>query len=153
MAAIEAPISKYSRNSLIIGIVVMIVFGLWCIYDGYFNQTFIDKNTDEQGQPMSNLVFNQKAPIILFICAGLAGLRWMLIRKRKIQAIETELVINEKLRIPYAAIEQIDKTHFDKKGFFDVTYTQEGKLVTRRLDGRKYDHISPILDHLVQQIS
>lgn len=152
MAVIEAPISTYSRNSLIIGMVVLVGFGVYCIYDGFYNESFIQEHT-EDGKPNITLLFNQKAPPYLFVLAGLLGVRLFLIRKRRIVADETGLVINDKIRIPYDAIEQIDKTHFDKKGFFDVTYTQEGRQHSRRLDGRKYDNITPILDHLVDQIT
>ena len=152
MTAIEAPISRHSRNSLIIGIVFLVGFGLYCIYDGFCNDTFIQKHT-EDGKPNSTLLFNQKSPPYLFLIAAVLGIRLFLIRKRRLVADETGLTINDKLRIPYDSIQQIDKTHFEKKGFFDVTYTQEGRERHRRLDGRTYDNIRPILDHLVQQIS
>ncbi|MCF7975561.1 MAG: hypothetical protein K9N55_17225 [Phycisphaerae bacterium] len=149
---IEAPISRYTRNSLIIGMVFLVGFGLYCIYDGYYNQAFIEKYT-VNGKPDATLLFNQKSPPILFVlAAGLAG-RWVCIRKRKVVAGDTELVINDKVHIPYDAIEQIDKTLFKKKGLFVVTYTQGGQQYHQKLSETKYDNMEAILNHLVAQIS
>jgi hypothetical protein len=149
---IEAPISKYTRNSLVIGMIALVGFGVYCIYDGYYNQAFIEKYT-EDGKPTFELLFNQKSPPFLFVlAAGLAG-RWVRIRKRKVVAQDTELVINDKIHIPYDAIEQIDKTLFKKKGVFVVTYTQSGKKYHQKLSETTYDNMEAILDHLVAQIS
>ena len=61
--------------------------------------------------------------------------------------------INDKIHIPYDAIEQIDKTLFKKKGVFVVTYTQSGKKYNQKLSENTYDNMEAILDHLVAQIS
>jgi len=149
---IEAPISKYTRNSLIVGTIFLIGFGVYCIYDGYYNQAFIEKYTKD-GKPDATLLFNQKSPPVLFVLAAALAGRWVLIRKRKVVALDTELVINDKTHIPYDAIEQIDKTQFKKKGKFVVTYTQSGKEYHQKLSENTYDNMEAILDHLVAQIS
>jgi hypothetical protein len=152
--AIVAPLSRYKRNSLLIAIVALTVFGCWCIYDAHFNESFIAKYTGEDGRPESELVFNLYAPPFLFGLALLAGINLFLIRNRQVVAADTQLIVNGKLNIPYDAIEQIDKTHFEKKGFFVLTYQQEGgREATVRLDDRKYDNLPAILDHLVAQIT
>jgi hypothetical protein len=56
--------------------------------------------------------------------------------------------------VPYTSIQKIDKTHFSKKGFFVITYTDKGgKEVDRKMSDRKYDNLGPVLDHLVAKIS
>jgi hypothetical protein len=149
---IEAPISKYTRNSLIIGMIALVGFGVYCIYDGYYNQAFIEKYTKE-GKPDATLLFNRKSPPFLFVAAALLAGRLGWVRKRKVVALDTELVINDKIHIPYDAIEQIDKTLFKKKGVFVVTYTQSGKKYHQKLNENTYDNMEAILNHLVAQIS
>lgn len=152
---LEAPLSRYKRNSLMIAIVVLVGFGLWCIYDGYFNQSFIKEHTHEEtGEIDSDLVFNRKAPPFLFLGGMLTGAYWFIIRNRKLVATETELILNNKLSIPYDAIQSIDKTYFKDKGYFDIHYKKtDGSETKVRIDDRKFDHLEPILDHLIKQIT
>jgi hypothetical protein len=152
--AIEAPLSRHSKNSLIIAIVALLAFAAWTVYDGFYSEAFKNEHTGEDGQPDSTLLFNRTAPPFLFALAGLAGLRLFLVRQRKIIAQESDLVIDGKTSIAYDAIQQIDKTHFEKKGFFVVSYTDaQGKLRKQRFDDRKYDNMKEVLGHLVAQIS
>jgi len=152
--AIEAPLSKYKRNNFIIGIVVCVVMALWFGYDGRFNQGFIAKHTTEQGQPDGALVFNQKSPPFFVVGALVLGAYWYAIRKRKLVAAEDALVFAGGKKILYDAIEQIDKTHFETKGLFTITYKNEsGRLVRYKLSDRQYDNLKPILEHLVAQIT
>ena len=66
--AIEAPLSKYKKNNILIVIAILVAGGLWLAYDGYKNQDFIDKHTVD-GKADATLVFHQKAPPFL-IAAG-----------------------------------------------------------------------------------
>jgi hypothetical protein len=151
--AIEAPLSRFKRNNFIIYIVVCIALGLWFAYDGYLNKSFIAAHTTEQG-PDSTLAFNRQAPPVLAVGALLLVGYWHVIRKRKLVAAEDSLHFSNGRKIPYAAIEQIDKTYFDAKGFFTITYkAPDGKPVQHRLSDRQYDNLAPILDHLIAQIS
>jgi hypothetical protein len=152
--AIEAPISKYKKNNLVIYIILCIVAAGWFAYDGYINKNFIEKNTGDDGKPDSTLVFNQKAPPFFAAGAVLIGVYLFVIRKRKLIADENELVFSAKDKIPYDSIQKIDKTYFAKKGFFVVTYKDEhGKETDRKISDRNYDNLAPILDHLVAKIS
>jgi hypothetical protein len=152
--AIEAPLSKYKRNSLFIGIVVCLGMGLWFAYDGGFNKEFIAKHTTAHGQPDGTLIFNQKSPPFFAAIAVLIGVYWCAIRRRKLVAAEDALVIAGKKRIRYDAIEKIDKTYFETKGLFTIAYKNEaGRLVQYKLSDRQYDNLQPILDHLVAQIT
>jgi len=152
--ALVAPVSKSGKNWLIIYIVGLIGFGAYCVYDGYFNQGFMDEHTDAQGIADSTLYFNQKSPPFFFLGAVLVGLRLFLIRNRQIVAGENELTINDRLRIPYDAIQEINKTHFKEKGIFTVSYDNpDGKRVRRKFDDRQYDNLEAILDLLVEKIT
>jgi hypothetical protein len=152
--AIEAPLSKYKRNSLLIGVVVCLGLALWFAYDGAFNKEFIAKHTTEKGQPDGTLIFNQKSPPFFVVVAVLIGGYWCAIRRRKLVAAEDALVIAGKKRIRYDAIEKIDKTYFETKGLFTIAYKNEsGRLVQCKLSDRQYDNLKPILDHLVAQIT
>jgi hypothetical protein len=152
--AVEAPLSKYKRNNLLIGIVACLALALWFAYDGYFHREFIARHTTEQGGPDGTLVFNQKSPPFFVVGALLLGAYWYAIRNRKLVAADDALVIAGKKRIPYDAIESIDKTHFKTKGLFTITYKNEaGSLVQYKLSDRQYDNLEPILDHLVAQIT
>lgn len=152
--AIEAPLSRYKRNNFKIYIVVCIVAALWFGYDGYVNETFMREHVDEEGNPNSTLVFNRTAPPVFIGGALLLLAYFYAVRGRKVVAEEDALLVAGKERIPYDAIEKIDKTHFETKGFFTITYKNEsGKEVQRKLGDRSYDNLGTILDHLVAKIT
>jgi len=150
----EAPVSKFKKNNLKIYIVVLAVFAIWCAYDGYFNEEWIKEHTDADGNPKSYLVFNRKAPQFLIGAAALLGVHLFAIKNKKIVADEGELIISDKKRISYDSIRKIDKTHFESKGFFSITYKDKnGKEASQKLSDRTYDNLAAILDRLVEKIS
>ena len=151
---VEAPVSKFRKTNLKIYIAVCIAFVLWCVYDANFNEKFREKYTDADGKPTGWLVINQKAPPYLAGVALLLAGYLFAIRNKKIVADENELVISDKEKVRYDTIQRIDKTYFDKRGFFIVTYKNEsGKDVHRALSDRKYDNLGAVLDYLVAKIS
>jgi hypothetical protein len=152
--AIEAPISKFKRNGLIIWMVACIAAAAYCAYDGYLNEKFKIKHSNEDGTPDTTLAFNQKSPPYFIGAALLLGAYWFVIRNKKLIADEKELIINDKQRISYDSIEKIDKTYFKSKGRFVITYKDEnGKEVDRKINDRQYDNLQPVLDHLVAEIT
>jgi hypothetical protein len=152
--ALEAPLSRYKRNSFLIGIVACLGLAAWFAYDGAFNKEFIARHTTEQGLADGTLAFNQKSPPFLIAGAVFLGVYWCRIRNRKLVAAEDALVICGKKRIRYDAIEAIDKTYFETKGLFTITYKNEnGSLVQYKVSDRQYDNLKLILDHLVAQIT
>jgi hypothetical protein len=152
--SVEAPLSKHKRTTFLIWIAVCIAVGAYCVYDGYFNQKFIEKHTREDGRPDSTLAFNKKAPPVLFAVAVLMGGYLLAIRNRKIVAEEEELVIHGKERIRYDQIEKIDKTHFDSKGYFVLTCKGEGgSEFDRKISDRNYDNLGVLLEHLIGKIT
>jgi hypothetical protein len=151
---IEAPTSKFKKTNLKIYIALCVGLAIWFAYDGYFNKTFMQENTNDNGQPNATLVINQKAPPFLIGTAGLLGIYFFAIKNKKLLADDRELVMSPQRKIPYDAIEKIDKTYFEKKGVFTITYKDKnGNEVDLKMSDRKYDNLGSMLDHLVAQIS
>ncbi len=152
--ALVAPMSKYRRNTFILWIVLCLGFAAYCVYDGYSSEEFIKKHTDADGNPNATLVFNQKAPFVLVPVAGLMGLYLVVISRKKIVADDSALVIDDKVSIAYDSIKKIDRTHFDSKGHFTISYAgPQDKEIDRKLSDRDYDNLEQILDHLVAKMS
>jgi hypothetical protein len=151
--ALTAPLSKYKIKTNLIYMAVLVGFAAFCVYDGYFNQAFMEKHSPD-GKPDGTLVFNQKAPAYLVGAAVLLGVYILVIRNKKVVAEDDALVIDGKTTIPYDTVQKIDKTSFDKKGHFTFTYkTPDGKEIDRKISDRDYDNLKAVLDHLVAKIS
>ena len=100
------------------------------------------------------MIINQKSPPFFLAAAVLFGVYYLMIRNDKLIADENELVINGKKRIPYDSIEKINKTYFEKKGFFVITYKNEsGRQVSKKISDKRYRNLSALLDHLVAKIT
>lgn len=150
--AIEAPLSGYKKKNLLIIAVVLIGIGIWFGYDGYKNQTFIDKHTNEDGTPDSTLNFNRQSPPFFIAAGALAGIYLAVIKGKKVVADDTGLQAG-KTSIAYDAIEAVNKTHFDRKGYFIVTYSDGGQSKDLKISDRTYDNLPAVLDHIVAKIS
>jgi hypothetical protein len=158
--AIEAPYSKYSKNNFKIGIVLFLAMAIIFAYDGYLSKyewslrrSFYEEHVKD-GKPDFDMVFNQKSPLV-FVGLAAVTTAWFWARKnKKLLADENELIISNKEKISYDSIQQIDKTYYEKKGFFVITYKTEGdKEVNWKISDRKYDNLAAILEHLVAKIS
>jgi hypothetical protein len=157
---IEAPLGKYKKNNLKIYIAVCVIFAVVFAYDGYLSEyewshrrSFYEKHVKD-GRPDDTMIFNQKAPIFLGVAAVALGIRLWAIKNRKLIADENELVVSDRQKIPYDSIEKIDKTLFEKKGLFVITYKNEnGGEVNLRLSDKTYDNLAAVLDHVVAKIS
>ena len=157
---IEAPLGKYKKNNLKIYIAVCVIFAAIFAYDGYLSEyewshrrSFYEKHVKD-GRLDDTMIFNQKAPIFLGVAAVALGIRLWAIKNRKLIADENELVVSDRQKIPYDSIEKIDKTLFEKKGLFVITYKDEnGGEVNLRLSDKTYDNLAAVLDHVVAKIS
>ena len=121
--AIEAPLSKFKKNNKKIFIAVLLGLAVWFAYDGYLNKTFIEKHTKD-GVADSDLVINQRAPYFMVGAAALLGISFFMIKNKKVIADDNNLITCKKT-IPYDSIEKIDKTNFDAKGYFVITYKDD----------------------------
>ncbi|MHC4237838.1 MAG: hypothetical protein ACYSOF_05020 [Planctomycetota bacterium] len=149
--AIEAPLSKYKKNNILIIAALLIGVGLWFAYDGYKNPDFIKKHTVE-GVADSTLNFNRKAPPFMIGAGVLLGIYFVMVKGKKLIADDAQL-INGSTTIAYDAIEKINKTNFDSKGFFVITYSENGQNKELKLSDRTYDNLPAVLDHIVLKIS
>jgi len=158
--AIEAPYSKHNKTNFKIGIVLCIVAAIIYAYDGYLSKyewslrrSFYEEHVKD-GKPDFDMLFNQKSPFVFVALAAILTAWLWACRNKKLLADENELVTSAKEKISYDSIQQIDKTYFDKKGFFVITYKdKDGKEVRRKLNDRTYDNLAAILEHLVAKIS
>ncbi|MHC4771132.1 MAG: hypothetical protein ACYS8O_04945 [Planctomycetota bacterium] len=149
--AIEAPLSSYKKKNILIIVAVLIGVGAWFAYDGYKNPDFIKKHTVD-GVADSTLNFNRKAPPFMIGAGILLGIYFVVIKGKKIIADENELIAGS-TTVSYDSIEKINKTHFDKKGFFIVSYSQGGQNKELKLSDRTYDNLGAVLDQIVSKIS
>ena len=157
--SLEAPVSKSRKTNLKIYAGFCITFAIFFGYDGYFSRyewslrrSFYEKHVVD-GNADDTMVFNRISPP--FLLAGAAGLLLWLrsITRKKMTAEETELVISDAEKIPYDSIQKIDKTHFDSKGFFVLTYKDmQGREVDRKISDRHYDNLPAVLELLVAKI-
>jgi hypothetical protein len=157
--AIEAPISKTKKNNLKIYAVACIIFAIIFAYDGYLSKyewshrsSFYEKHVKE-GNPDDTMIFNRIAPIFLVaLAAVLMGWFWTL-KNKKLLADEKGLFLSNKEKISYDSVQKIDKTHFNSKGFFIITYkNKNGSEVNRKLSDRTYDNLAAVLDKLVAEL-
>lgn len=150
---LEAPLSRYKKQNLLIAIAVLFGLAVWCVYDGHYNDGFIEKHTDEDGNAQGWLIVNRIAPPYLVGGGVLLTGYYFLVRNKKVAADETGLKANGKT-IDYTAIEKINKTYFESKGFFIVGYKDaQGKSCEMKLSDRTYDNLKAVLEHLVAKIS
>ena len=153
--AIEAPLSKFNKQNLMIIIVVLLAVGAWFTYDGYFNEKFIQEHTDkETNKPDSTLIFNKQAPPYMLGGAIIVGAWLMVVKGRKVTADDSQIVIDDKVEIKYDAIQSVNKTFFEDKGFFTFEYKDgSGNTKSKKLSRYTYDNIESIMDKIVEKIS
>lgn len=149
---IEAPVSRYKRNNYLIWTVLLIGLAVWFAYDGYKNEKFIAKHTKD-GIPDATLKSHRVSPPFMIFGGLVLGAVSLVIRNRKITADDQALQVN-KTTIPYERIEAVDKTHFDKKGYFVLTWNNsDQKKESMKLSDRDYDNLPAVLDRIVEKIS
>ena len=152
--AVEAPYSSYRKTNCILYIILLLGFGIWCAYDGYYNEDWIQKHTNPDGSPQFYLSFNRQIPFYAGAAIVAIAAFWLSVRNKKLVADENELIISEKEKIPYSSIQQIDKTHFESKGFFIISYKdKDGKDVLKAISYKKYDNLKAVLELLVSKIT
>ena len=151
--SVEATSSHYKKNTHKIFITALVLFAVYCIYDGYYNEKFIEKHTSETGELDSTLSFNRKSPPILIGAAVIIGINLARIWNKKVVAGDTSLDVCG-TEITYDSMESINKTHFDSKGFFTITYKDsQGSDNDIKISDKDYDGLGIVLDEVVAKIS
>jgi hypothetical protein len=160
--AIEAPVSKFTKTNIKIYIAACAAAAVIFAYDGYLSKYkwsgrysfYKEQVLDNDGRPTQTMNFNRKSPPFFIGAAILFAVYLFVIKNNKLIADENGLVFSTKEKIPYDSIQKINKTYFEKKGFFVITYKDEhGNQVDRKITERKYDNLAAVLDHLVAKIS
>lgn len=145
---------KHKKQNLVIAIVVFLGLGVWFAYDGYLNKDFIERHTSEEGIADDTLNFNRNAPYGMAVLAIAAAARFAVVKDRKLTADEKGLDFFGKERIEYSDVESVNKTWFDSKGYFIVTYKdRDGKEQEKKISKGQYDGLKDVLDTLVSKIS
>jgi hypothetical protein len=160
--AIEAPVSKFKKTNFKIYIVFCVVVAIIFAYDGYLSKyewsgryNFYRENVlDNDGKPNPTMSFNRISPPVFIAIAAFFSIYLFAVKDKKLIAEENELIISDDKRISYDSIQQIDKTYFEKKGFFIITYKDKnGKEVRYKLHDRAYDNLAAVLEHIVSKIT
>jgi len=158
--AVVAPYSKYRKTNFKIAIFGGLLVAAVLAYDGYLSkyewshrQSFYQKHTIN-GEPDGTLLFNQRVSIGLLAIAVISAIWFVKVKDHKLVLDDNELIIDNKQKIPYASIEQIDRTHFDSKGFFIISYKKpDGQNALEAFSYKRYDKLKSLLDHLVTKIT
>lgn len=159
---IEAPFSKHKRSTFLIWIAVCIVLAAVFAYDGYLSKykwsgrySFYKKHVvDKDGTATSTMSFNRKSPLFFVGAAVILGVWLLVIKNKKLTAADSEIIVDGKKKIPYDSIMKIDKTYFESKGRFTLTYkNNKGGESELKLSDGTYDNLGTILEHLVAKIS
>ena len=159
--AIVASLSKFKKTNLLIYIAACVLAAVVFGYDGYLSKykwskrySFYEEHVIENdGKPTTTMQFNRISPPFFLAGAALLGIYFFAVRNRNIVAEDSELVLNS-VRIPYDSIQKIDKTDFDRKGRFTITYDkQDGSQADLTLSDRSYDNLHAVLDVLVAHLT
>lgn len=158
--AVEATFSKFKLKNYKIYIAVCVVVAVILAYDGYLSKYewsqrhkfYQDHVVDNDGKPDTSMVINQRVPFVCLIGVGILATMIVIQKKRKLVADDYGLTVDG-LTIAYDSIEKIDKTFFDKKGYFDLTYEESRVTKEIRLSDRTYDNLGAVLDEVVAKIS
>jgi hypothetical protein len=159
--SIIAKYSHYKLGNLKIAAGVLIAFSVWCVYDGYYSESFIEKHTEtvelEDGttieKPNHTLIFCQKFPFVGFPLAAIAVLGFITKRNKQLVADSDGMILSCGEKILYKNIEEIDHTEYEKKGFFLIKYQQNGKQKSLKLSNKTWDELEEVLDELVSKMS
>jgi len=151
--AVVAPFAKYKKTNYKIWILILVVAGVWFTWDGKKNEKFIARHTKDS-KADHTLIFHQKC-LPYFIGAAVLVAIYAVIRNgKKIVADEQELILSNNEKIAYSSIESINKTDYQPKGFFVVSYKgQDGQVCQKKISNRDWDNLDAVLDLLVTKIS
>ncbi len=149
--AVEAKGSRFNRNNNLMIAAMFFGFGIYCVYDGYFSESYRAKETDENGKPTANLLFNQYAPIPLGLIATYCLIAAVRNPKKRLVAQEDGLNVCDKELISYKDITYIDHRKFKEKGLITIGYELNNSEKTLKLSDRTYDNLGLLLDELVSK--
>ena len=143
-----ATYSRHKKQNLKIWMIVLIGCAIWFSYDGYVNKGFIEKHTKE-GKADSTLNFNRKSPPVFLLGAAVFGAILYIRKDKKIQTDDKSIILANGTKICFETIERVDKTNFEKKGFFELAYKAGGKEEKQIFSRYQYDNMEAVLDEVI----
>lgn len=149
---IVAKYSKYRLGNIKIAIFALLGLSVWFVYDGYYNQKFIDKHTVE-GKADDTLIFHKYFAYFGLPGAAAATALFFISRKKMIIADDKGLKLSCGSQIPYDSIEEVDHTDYDTSEKFIITYTEGGSDKKLILTKKKWDSLDGILERVISKIS
>jgi len=148
---VQATGSRHKTNTDWIIVAVCLLAAVWFLYDGWMSKSFIEEHSQEDGSPDATLMTNRYyAPIGLAVAAFWFALGAVRTKGRQIVADDTGLETPAG-RIPYDAIELIDRRYFEKEGHFTIQFRQDNAAKKIKLRDRDYDSLALLLDEIVKQ--
>ena len=157
--AVKAPYIFNRKNTLKLVIDLLFIFSVAFAYDGYLSQyewskrtSFYEKHVTEEG-PDDTMKFNRASPFFMLPVAAVLGVILYRTKQKYLIADENGLDINGEVKIPYDSIQKIDKTNFEKKGYFVITYEKNGTNAEKKISYKTYDNLDKILETLIAKIS
>ena len=159
--SVEATASKYTSNSFRLYMLACIIGAAVLAYDGYLSkyewakrQKFYETHyVLNDNQPDGTMTFNRNAPFVLLPLGAFFAFKWVTAKKKKVVAGDTSLDVCG-TEIAYDSIESINKTHFESKGFFTITYKDSQQSDNEiRVSDKDYDGLGIVLDEVVAKIS
>ncbi|MBN1796242.1 MAG: hypothetical protein JW804_06180 [Sedimentisphaerales bacterium] len=159
--ALEAPYSKHNKTNFKIAIIGCLIFAAIFAYDGYLSkyewshrQGFYEKHTDDDGNPDDTIIWNKRLPFGLLGISIISFIWFMRVKDRKITAGQNEMIVDGTEKIAYDSIKKINKTNYDSKGYFIITYQNPDRAQTdKKISYKTYDNTKPLLEYLVSKIS
>ncbi len=148
-----AKYSSYRLGNIKIAIFVLLGLSAWFVYDGYYNQKFIDKHTSAEGEADHTLIFHKYVAYFSVPAAGVAAVAFFINRKKRIVAGQDALQVNDGLSIPYDTMEEIDHTEYDTSGKFSITYVDGGANKKLVLTKKSWDNLDKVLEYMISKIS
>ena len=155
--AVEVVGSRYTGRTNYMIAAACVVFGLWFLYDGWFNKDFIQEHsvvneeTGEKSLDPTLQVNRTWIPIgcgVVMIYFVIAAVR---LKSKKIVADSEGLILSDGRKIAFNDIRQIDKRFFDQKGHFTIEYEQADQTKEMKFDDRTWDGLGLLLDEIVNQ--
>jgi hypothetical protein len=146
--AVEATGSKYKQKTGYILAFMFLAFAAYCLYDGWFNQQYIQKHISDTINLQANRIW---IPVILTVAAIYEIVISFRLASKRITLDDRGLTLSGQTPIPCDEITYIDKRFFQSEGHFTVGYNSPQGVQKLKLSDRNYDNLVPLFDELVKR--
>lgn len=137
--AVECRLANARRFRWIIGLVLCVLFSIYCFYDGFM--------TDKYKDDPSNLWFNRIGAIVLAGGAVYSLVGLLVIRNTLVRADDNGIDVNGKLTITWQSITGVDDSKY-AKGLVSLFYDDQDKERKWIIDDHKIDRFHELIDEI-----